>query len=148
MFNACKTTHIFCRPNCPPGRRTKPENRLVFPSYRGAIDMGYRPCLVCGPIEGDPGPWKPKKQRQPTGPSCQRDHRDFHLFGWRFRQYPMPPWPSRNFATPVMLNRLTRRLAGEMIDRLTKGKALLQEVLSQVVPKSDGVPLSVEERRG
>lgn len=47
-----------------------------------------------------------------------------------------------------MLNRLTRRLAGEMIDRLTKGKALLQEVLSQVVPKSDGVPLSVEERRG
>ena len=63
MFNACKTTHIFCRPNCPPGRRTKPENRLVFPSSSAAIDMGYRPCLVCVPKEGQPGPWKPKKQR-------------------------------------------------------------------------------------
>lgn len=63
MFNACKTTHIFCRPNCPPGRRTKPENRLVFPSSSVAIDMGYRPCLVCVPMEGEPGPWKPKKQR-------------------------------------------------------------------------------------
>ncbi len=36
MLNACRTTHIFCRPNCPPGRRTKQENRLVFPSARAA----------------------------------------------------------------------------------------------------------------
>ncbi|HIN72519.1 MAG TPA: hypothetical protein EYM98_08065, partial [Dehalococcoidia bacterium] len=25
MFNACATTKIVCRPDCPPGRRTKPE---------------------------------------------------------------------------------------------------------------------------
>ena len=63
MFNACKTTQIFCRPNCPPGRRTRPENRVVFLSSSAAIDMGYRPCLVCVPMEGQPGPWKPKNQR-------------------------------------------------------------------------------------
>ena len=64
MFNACKTTRIFCRPNCPPGRRTKQENRLVFSSSNEAIGMGYRPCLVCLPLDGTPGPWKSKKQRE------------------------------------------------------------------------------------
>ena len=63
MFNACRTTRIFCRPNCPPGRRTKPENRLVFPSANAAIERGYRPCRVCAPMDGEPGPWKSKKQR-------------------------------------------------------------------------------------
>ena len=44
-----------------------------------------------------------------------------------------------------MLNRLTRRLAGDMVNRLTGGKTLPEEVSSQVATKSDGVPLFVEE---
>ena len=64
MFNACKTTHIFCRPNCPPGRRTKPQNRLVFPSASAAIEMGYRSCRVCLPTEGEPGPWTSKSKQR------------------------------------------------------------------------------------
>jgi len=56
MFNACRTTHIFRHPNCPPGRRTKPEDRLAFPGANAAIETGYRPCLVCLPIDGEPGP--------------------------------------------------------------------------------------------
>lgn len=57
MLNACRTTHIFCRPNCPPGRRTKQENRLVFPSARAAMKKGFRPCRVCLPTEGEPWVW-------------------------------------------------------------------------------------------
>ncbi len=52
---------------------------------------------------------------------------------------------SRAYLTPIMLNRLTRRLAGEMIGRLTGGITMPEEVLSQVAAKSDGVPIFVEE---
>ena len=56
-----------------------------------------------------------------------------------------PPWSSRSYVTPMMLSRLTRRLAGEMVHRLTSGKTLPEEVLGQVAAKSDGVPIFVEE---
>ena len=52
----------FCRPNCPPGRRTKPENRLSFTNEVSAKKEGYRACLVCLPTEGEPGPWRPRKR--------------------------------------------------------------------------------------
>lgn len=61
MFNGCTTTHIFCRPNCPPGRRTKPDHRVAFASADEAFIAGYRACLVCKPLDGPPGPWKPKR---------------------------------------------------------------------------------------
>ncbi|MBL76073.1 MAG: hypothetical protein CL763_04030 [Chloroflexi bacterium] len=60
-LNGCTTTKIFCRPNCPPGRRTKPQNRVSFSSSTEALAIGYRPCKVCSPLAGEPGPWQPKK---------------------------------------------------------------------------------------
>ena len=62
IFNACITTRIVCRPNCPPGRRTKPENRMYFESLDKAYNKGFRDCLVCKPSIGPHGPWTPKKQ--------------------------------------------------------------------------------------
>ena len=62
VFNACITTGIVCRPNCPPGRRTKPENRMYFESLDKAYNKGFRDCLVCKPSIGPTGPWAPKKQ--------------------------------------------------------------------------------------
>ena len=56
-----------------------------------------------------------------------------------------PPWPSRPYVTPMMLSRLTRRLAGEMVGQLIGGNTLPEEVLSQVTAKSEGVPIFVEE---
>jgi methylphosphotriester-DNA--protein-cysteine methyltransferase len=49
VLNGCKTTHIYCRENCPPGRRTRPENRVYFESDAAAIAAGYRACKVCKP---------------------------------------------------------------------------------------------------
>ena len=60
IINGCKTTMIYCRPNCPPGRRTRPENRVEFASFRAAMDAGYRACKVCKPEVGVYGPWTPK----------------------------------------------------------------------------------------
>ncbi len=59
--NACKTTRIYCRPNCPPGRRTKPENRMYFESLDAARLSGYRSCKVCKPDHGEYEAWVSKK---------------------------------------------------------------------------------------
>lgn len=61
--NACRTTRIYCRPNCPPGRRTKPENRVFFATLEVARAAGYRACKVCHPDEGEYEEWRAKKRR-------------------------------------------------------------------------------------
>ena len=63
LFNACITTGIVCRPNCPPGRRTKPEHRRYFKTLGDARQNGYRECLVCKPADGPEGPWQSVKER-------------------------------------------------------------------------------------
>ncbi len=61
-INACKTTKIYCRPNCPPGRRTKPQNRVYFESFEAARVAGYRSCKVCKPDDGEYAAWVSKKE--------------------------------------------------------------------------------------
>jgi predicted ATPase len=56
-----------------------------------------------------------------------------------------PPWSSRSHLTQLTLTRFTRRQVGEMVLRMTGGKALPAEVVRQIVAKTDGVPLFVEE---
>jgi methylated-DNA-[protein]-cysteine S-methyltransferase len=50
-ISGCRTTKVYCRPGCPPGRRTKPENRIYFKSREEARARGYRACKVCRPDE-------------------------------------------------------------------------------------------------
>jgi predicted ATPase len=56
-----------------------------------------------------------------------------------------PPWTGRSHLTQVMLHRLPRRQAAEMAGRVAHGKPLPAEVMEQVVARTDGVPLFVEE---
>ncbi|GEM_PF-291203 len=51
VITGCRTTKIYCRLGCPPGRRTRPENRVYFGSRNEARVRGYRPCKVCRPDE-------------------------------------------------------------------------------------------------
>jgi TOMM system kinase/cyclase fusion protein len=64
---------------------------------------------------------------------------------WTFRPDFPTPWTGRSHLTQVTLPRLPRRQAAEMTDRVAHGKALPAEVVEQVVAKTDGVPLFVEE---
>jgi class 3 adenylate cyclase/predicted ATPase len=64
---------------------------------------------------------------------------------WTFRPDFSPPWTGRSHLTQVTLPRLPRQQATEMTDRVAHGKALPTEVVEQVVAKTDGVPLFVEE---
>jgi class 3 adenylate cyclase/predicted ATPase len=62
-----------------------------------------------------------------------------------FRPDFSPPWTGRVHVTQVTLHRLTRRQAAEMAGRVVRSKMLPAEVMEQVVAKTDGVPLFVEE---
>jgi predicted ATPase len=56
-----------------------------------------------------------------------------------------PPWTGRAHLTQITVNRLPRHQAEEMTSQIVHGKALPPEVMEQVVAKTDGVPLFVEE---
>jgi class 3 adenylate cyclase/predicted ATPase len=62
-----------------------------------------------------------------------------------FRPDFRPPWPGRAHLTQVTVNRLPDRQAVEVIHQVAHGKALPPEVVEQIVAKTDGVPLFVEE---
>jgi class 3 adenylate cyclase/predicted ATPase len=62
-----------------------------------------------------------------------------------FRPDFSPPWTGRAHLTQVTLPRLSRRQAAEMAGQVAHGKTLPAEVMAQVVARTDGVPLFVEE---
>jgi class 3 adenylate cyclase/predicted ATPase len=62
-----------------------------------------------------------------------------------FRPDFLPSWPTRSHMTPLTLNRLERPQVEALIRHLAGSKALPPEVQRQIVSKTDGVPLFVEE---
>jgi predicted ATPase len=56
-----------------------------------------------------------------------------------------PPWPSHAHVSTVALTRLSRHEGAALIDRVTAGKMLPHEVMNQILARTDGVPLFVEE---
>jgi class 3 adenylate cyclase/predicted ATPase len=56
-----------------------------------------------------------------------------------------PPWPGHAHVTTVSLTRLNRRNGVALIERVTAGKTLPEEVMEQILARTDGVPLFVEE---
>ena len=57
----------------------------------------------------------------------------------------VPSWSGHAHVTQLSLARLTRRHGGAMVARLAGGKALPEEVLDEIVARTDGIPLFVEE---
>jgi predicted ATPase len=64
---------------------------------------------------------------------------------WTFRPDFSLPWTGRAHLTQVTLPRLPRRQAAELTARVAQGKVLPPEMVEQVIAKTDGVPLFVEE---
>jgi predicted ATPase/class 3 adenylate cyclase len=56
-----------------------------------------------------------------------------------------PPWPPRSHVTQLTLNRFTRPQVERMIVQAMHGQSLPPEVVRQVLAKTDGVPLFIEE---
>ena len=62
-----------------------------------------------------------------------------------FRPEFAPPWTGHGHVTTLSLSRLARRQGAAVVGRVTGGKRLPDEVLEQILAKTDGVPLFVEE---
>jgi predicted ATPase len=56
-----------------------------------------------------------------------------------------PPWIGRPHATAVTMNRLTKREAGAMIDGVVGIKLLPASIRQDIIERTDGIPLFVEE---
>jgi len=62
-----------------------------------------------------------------------------------FRPEFLPPWTGDTHITSLTLNRFGRRQAIALVDKMTGKKRLPDEVRDEIIEKTDGVPLFVEE---
>jgi predicted ATPase len=62
-----------------------------------------------------------------------------------FRPEFAPAWIGRPHVTMLILNRLPQRQRAEIITHVTGGKALPKEMADQIIDRTDGVPLFIEE---
>jgi class 3 adenylate cyclase/predicted ATPase len=62
-----------------------------------------------------------------------------------FRPEFQPPWTGQSQVTMLALNRLDRRDRTVLVEQIAGGKALPDEIVAQIVDRTDGVPLFVEE---
>ena len=77
---------------------------------------------------------------------CLERIRDLPVFVLiTFRPEFVPAWGHMPHVTALTLNRLARRQCTELVDSLCGGKALPAEVHEQIIARTDGVPLFVEE---
>ncbi len=61
------------------------------------------------------------------------------------RPHFQPSWHHRSYITEMTLNHLSHTQVEQIVTCVTDGKTLPKEVLTQIVEKTDGVPLFVEE---
>jgi predicted ATPase len=61
------------------------------------------------------------------------------------RPHFQPAWHHRSYITEMTLNHLSQAQVEQIVTGMSDGKTLPQEVLVQIVAKTDGVPLYVEE---
>jgi predicted ATPase len=62
-----------------------------------------------------------------------------------FRPEFTPPWGAYSYLSQLTLSRLGRSHVEVMVEKITSGKALPKEIVQQIVSKTDGIPLFVEE---
>src|SRR5215510_9027541 len=62
-----------------------------------------------------------------------------------FRPEFTPPWGVHSYLNQMTLSRLGRTHVEMMVEKVISSSALPQEVVQQIVSKTDGVPLFVEE---
>src|ERR1700757_4561508 len=59
-----------------------------------------------------------------------------------------PPWIGRPYVTPLTINRLAEREVSAMIDRLVGNKFISASIRQDIVERTDGIPLFIEEMAG
>src|SRR5262249_9468176 len=61
------------------------------------------------------------------------------------RSHFQPAWHHRSYLTEITVNRLSHAQVEQIVTGMTDGQTFPAEVLQQIIEKTDGVPLFVEE---
>src|SRR5262249_11629053 len=61
------------------------------------------------------------------------------------RPHFQPAWHHRSYLTEITVNRLSPTQVAQLVTRMTEGRTFPPDVLQQILEKTDGVPLFVEE---
>jgi predicted ATPase len=61
------------------------------------------------------------------------------------RPHFQPAWHHRSYLSEITVNRLSHAQVEQIVTGMTEGKTFPAEVLAQIIEKTDGVPLFVEE---
>jgi len=61
------------------------------------------------------------------------------------RPHFQPAWHHRSYLTEITVNRLSPTRVAQIVNRITDGKTFPAALLQQIIEKTDGVPLFVEE---
>jgi predicted ATPase len=56
-----------------------------------------------------------------------------------------PPWIGRSYVTALTINRLAEREVSAMIDRLVGNKLIAASIRQDIIERTDGIPLFIEE---
>jgi class 3 adenylate cyclase/predicted ATPase len=67
------------------------------------------------------------------------------LLAITFRPEFQPPWSGRSHVTSLVLNRLGERDGEALVQKLAGNAALAPDIVAEIVERTDGVPLFVEE---
>ena len=62
-----------------------------------------------------------------------------------FRPESDAPWVGRPYVTALIINRLPEHEAGAIIDRIVGNRLLSASIRQDIIDRSDGIPLFVEE---
>jgi class 3 adenylate cyclase/tetratricopeptide (TPR) repeat protein len=62
-----------------------------------------------------------------------------------FRPEFAPPWTGQPHVTALALNRLAPRATTDLVQRIIGNKALPEDIIGEIVARTDGVPLFIEE---
>jgi predicted ATPase len=89
--------------------------------------------------------WIDPTSLEAVGPTVERLRALGVLLIVTYRPEFEPPWIGRPYVTALTLNRLGECEITAMIDRVTGNKALPENIRRDIVERTDGVPLFVEE---
>ena len=89
--------------------------------------------------------WSDPTTQELLGLTIERVQRLPVLLLITFRPEFSPPWPAQPHVSALALSRLGRREGAALVERVVRDKPLPDEVAAQIVAKTDGVPLFVEE---
>ena len=124
--------------------RRRSDNLKIYASWLRALQIAHAgaPCEFFGlTLPDDAGPHEPGSARSSGGPSKDLGRTANRYVSTEFE----PPWIGRPHVTALTINRLGRRDVADMIDRVVGNKLLPAEIRQDIIERTDGIPLFVEE---